>query len=374
LQERSQTGAAASCSQGLFTGWKTSSGAADEYTKPAIIRTQAWRVVDLPTLDEIPACVRPEIDFFGALGVVIAIAACALVLKMYPMGPAEAAKDAIEGLKSEAYTWGDTVKFILAIAAAGATVMAWAYQTGSKRLGVVDLFACEIATLCRVGTVVEFIPNMVAQYDLVGAKPKNAPQTEAPAQALRFDSEENYFPVFESNAKDLQILEADVVNNVTAFYTYMKATRDMLRQLSNLRLSGGPAEAERKALVNVIYMVFLAYESARRAIDDLIEFEPTHAENKIVVLFTELPAYRFLRNRFADGEFKDEIRMKRLDLRLIDYQDFVPELCAKVHAHAGAEKWDKAYSLVTGLENEFRLLQKEVVNVVSVPRIAAHAA
>ena len=53
----------------------------------------------------------------------------------------------------------------------------------------------------------------------------------------------------------------------------MKATRDMLRQLSDLRLNAGPAEAERKAVVNVIYMVFLAYESARRAIDDLIEFE-----------------------------------------------------------------------------------------------------
>jgi hypothetical protein len=316
--------------------------------------------------------------FFAALGGVFLVGGLALFFKIHPLGPMEAAKDAIEGLKSEAYTWGDTVKFLLAIAAAGATVMAWAYQTGSKRLGVVDLFACEIATLCRVGTVVEFIPNMIAQYNAAGATSKKAAQSEVSAQALRFNSEENYFPVFESNAKDLQILEADVVNNVTAFYTYMKATRDMLRQLSDLRLNAGPAEAERKAVVNVIYMVFLAYESARRAIDDLIEFEPTHAENKIVVLFTEIPAYRFLRKRFVEGEFKDEIRMKRLDLRLIEYRKFVPKLCAKVCANAHVDKWDKAESLVAGLGNEFDLLEEESARLVSVPvaanPLAANAA
>ena len=32
-------------------------------------------------------------------------------------------------------------------------VLGWAYQAASKRLGIVDLFACEIATLCRVGTI-----------------------------------------------------------------------------------------------------------------------------------------------------------------------------------------------------------------------------
>jgi hypothetical protein len=39
------------------------------------------------------------------------------------------------------------------IAAVCVTAAAWAYQTASKRLGVVDIFACEISTLCRVGTL-----------------------------------------------------------------------------------------------------------------------------------------------------------------------------------------------------------------------------
>lgn len=31
-------------------------------------------------------------------------------------------------------------------------ILSWAYQKGSNRLGIVDLFACEIDTLCRVVT------------------------------------------------------------------------------------------------------------------------------------------------------------------------------------------------------------------------------
>ena len=51
--------------------------------------------------------------------------------------------------------------FIGAICAVGGGVLAWTYQTGSARLGVVDLFACEIATLCRVSAVVEMVQRYV---------------------------------------------------------------------------------------------------------------------------------------------------------------------------------------------------------------------
>lgn len=279
-----------------------------------------------------------------------------------------------------AYSWGETVKFIGAIAAAGATIMAWAYQAGSRRLGVVDLFACEIATLCRVGTVVEFIPHMLTQYNAIGSAPKKPAQAERPSQALGFSSKENYFPVFETNAKDLQVLEADVVNNVTAFYTYMKATRDTLRQLAELRLSEAPDDEQRKAVINVIFMVFLAYESARRAIDDLIEFEPTHAENEIVLLFTELPAFRFLHGIYApEGKFPDVIRTERLRLRFEEYKRFVPELCSTVREHAHMkdwEDWNKAISMVAGLEDEFKKTTRKAAPAVSAdePPPAANAA
>ena len=43
-------------------------------------------------------------------------------------------------------------------------VLAWAYQAGSARLGVVDLFACEIDTLCRVALVVDSVPRSIETF------------------------------------------------------------------------------------------------------------------------------------------------------------------------------------------------------------------
>ena len=126
--------------------------------------------------------------------------------------------------------------FIGAICAVGGGVLAWTYQTGSARLGVVDLFACEIATLCRVGAVVEMVQRYV---DLFQRGPRGGmPQVidgELPADTSRFTSQESYFPVFDASVKDLQVLEANVVKHVTAFYTYMKVMRDSLRRLAEIK-------------------------------------------------------------------------------------------------------------------------------------------
>ena len=42
---------------------------------------------------------------------------------------------------------------LTALIAAVGGILAWCYQTGSARLGIVDLFACEITTICRVCTI-----------------------------------------------------------------------------------------------------------------------------------------------------------------------------------------------------------------------------
>ena len=47
--------------------------------------------------------------------------------------------------------------FVGAILTVGGGTLAWTYQTGSARLGVVDLFACEIKTLCAVVVVADVV-------------------------------------------------------------------------------------------------------------------------------------------------------------------------------------------------------------------------
>jgi hypothetical protein len=114
-----------------------------------------------------------------------------------------------------------------AILAVGGAIGSWVYRTASTRLGVVDLFASEITTLCRVGTIVDMVPRSIdtlqSQTEHVHTETAISRDLTIQTYAPRFTSQENYFPVFESNSKDLQVLEASVVVNVTAFYTYMRS-------------------------------------------------------------------------------------------------------------------------------------------------------
>ncbi len=243
--------------------------------------------------------------------------------------------------------------FIGAICILGGGVLAWTYQTGSARLGVVDLFACEIATLCRVGAVVDMVQRYVDLFETgPHAALPHAIDGEAPTDGSRFNSQESYFPVFEASVKDLQALEADVVKHVTAFYTYMKVMRDTLRKLADIRpaADGGRHDDWHRAICSVIYMQFLALESARLAIKDLVEFEPTQAEDMITVLLSELPAYGFLRE-----QFQGDLRQRRLQARDQIYRREVPALYQLVMAGTGPQ-WDAAKDLAAEMMKRFDLV------------------
>jgi hypothetical protein len=81
-------------------------------------------------------------------------------------------------------------------------------------------------------------------------------------------------------------------------------------------------------------MMFLGLESARHAIADLVEFEPEEAERTIVILLSELEAYRFLCGQFADEQ---DVHRQRITLRDADYRDVVPKLCRAVEAGKASE-------------------------------------
>jgi hypothetical protein len=217
------------------------------------------------------------------------------------------------------------IAFLSSIATVSCAIMAWAYLTAGKRLGVVDLFACEIATLCRVGTIFNVGEQRVETWKRIDGR--NA--IDPPVRSIRnhrqqsprsgnYVSQEDYFPIFDHNSQDLQTLEALVVGHITEFYTYMKATRDSQRKLAQ----APTVEEAKEAAANIVYMLFLGYESARKAIADLVEFQPTRAENTIVILLTELFCYSFLCEHFK----YDDLRFKRLELRETDYEAVVSDL------------------------------------------------
>src|SRR5262249_41650614 len=105
--------------------------------------------------------------------------------------------------------WVEWVKTLITLLgpALGVTgvMIAWGYRSASARLGVVDLFAGEIGTLCRVGTVFDVGRRYTSMFR---DPPKKA--TLSSTGHGGFVSEEHYFPVFDTNARDLQLLEAIV--------------------------------------------------------------------------------------------------------------------------------------------------------------------
>jgi hypothetical protein len=228
-------------------------------------------------------------------------------------------------------------------------ILAWAYLGAAKRLGVVDLFACEISTICRVGTIFGIATRYVEKFEKAKQQVEEAVTHHVehmgeehalerrPHNSETFVSQEDYFPVFAGNSSDLQALEALVVANITEFYTYMKASRDLLRKLAETDSLEMP-----DAMANLIYIMFLGYESGRKSIKQLIEFEPTRAEDSIVILLTELVCYKFLREYFAQRPA--DVRNRRLALRENDYKNEIPRLCRKINSpHGGNKKfWEPA--------------------------------
>ena len=130
-------------------------------------------------------------------------------------------------------------------------IVAWAYLSASKRLGIIDLFACEIKTLCRVGTIFDVGKRYVAMYqnrlDIAenragtGGVPAVAQSPPVPMTDELLSrssvSQEHYFPIFDNNSSDLESLEALLVGYITEYYTYMKTVRDLQRIFASINNS-----------------------------------------------------------------------------------------------------------------------------------------
>lgn len=248
-----------------------------------------------------------------------------------------------------------------AIAAGAAGLLTWAYQSGSRRIGAVDLFACEISVICRVCIVVDYANSSVAlaarALDRAELITKGSPGLDIPARKnnildvrRKFTSVENYTPVYDNHLSELQPLDVNVVTYVTQFYTYRKTLVDYLRAIS------AEEDSERipRLFSQMIYMQFLMFESARLAVEELIEFEPNRAESLVNILCSELVLFRFLHT-----EHKDDYQGARLYLRRSQYHDLVPELYNTI-MRSRHGTWTRAKTTAPEMLKRYKLMCQEL--------------
>jgi hypothetical protein len=173
-----------------------------------------------------------------------------------------------------------------------ATVIGWAYQAANIRFGVADTFAAEIATLCRVAAVNDFMPRYVA----LCMEGKEIPGVVAAR---------DYLAVFNGNAKDLEVLDGDVARFVTQFYVHMKALQDTLGK--------GVRAYDQEHGLTLIYTAFLAFESARQAVAVLMDDRHERQEYILTAMLSEVPAYLLLYRR---REKLSPLRKARIEDRI----------------------------------------------------------
>jgi hypothetical protein len=212
----------------------------------------------------------------------------------------------------------DSSLAVAVVGGMGATI-AWAYQSANTRFGVVDLFAAEILTICRVSAALAFMPNCVALFRC-GKTPPH----------MGAGSQEDYMVAFDSNSKELEVLDGRVVVPVTQFYVYFKSLRDSMSRMDAMTRqppadtgSNNP-DPTLEALLNMIYMAFLTFESARFAARNLLDGTRSRQEGVLLALLSEIPAYLLLKEVF--DKRPGDIRKKKIDHRFPGYQELMREL------------------------------------------------
>ena len=247
-------------------------------------------------------------------------------------------------------------------------MFAWAYQTGSARLGVVDLFACEIGTLCRVIWATKTVDQLDQKFkpiekSLMAKLRIRAFPDKSNQSSTQFTSQENYFTAFENCTRDLQILDAGLVTNITGFYTYMKSLRDILRSTTQVgAYSGSSIEDPQR---NPVFLLFLMLECARHAIRDLVEFPPDQAERTMIILLSELRAFDLLLDMLEKG---DPVYYYRIRLRASDYHKAILDLHAILHDKENRQKWGELLNRNQILWNELLPLYNKIVCHHSPPK------
>jgi hypothetical protein len=209
---------------------------------------------------------------------------------------------------------------------ASLSVAAWTFQTANGRFGAADIFASEIVTLCRIARVVDFVQHMVDSYR--DGKPISLGK-----------STQDYVVIFHNNSKDLEILDGNAVSWVTEFYVYFKAMLDTMSRLPDSAngklLPADEMAAYKELLLSVIYMAFLAFESGRHALMQLVDDKSAREEAVLTALLNEIPAYLLLYEVY--GLKRCDVRWHRINGRLPQYETLTKQIACVLERPATSE-------------------------------------
>lgn len=169
------------------------------------------------------------------------------------------------------------------------TIANRALDAAQKRLAIADLFVGEISSIGRAFIAANIVGRFISLYAGISASPGTF--KFALADASR---KENYFSVFEKNCGDLGVLSSHIVEDVAAFYTFLKASRDATGALSKWNEDYYSDETKKRDLIGVIYCCWLMAIHGRKAITKIVENEHKADHMEARFLTIELQCFLFL--------------------------------------------------------------------------------
>jgi hypothetical protein len=191
------------------------------------------------------------------------------------------------------------------------------YDAALKRLATIDLFTSEILSIMRVFASANIIGDFVRLYDRTGMpiSPASDPVAASGAAAgVGFaDSarKEDYFTIFNNSASDLASLDPAVANDITAFYTFLKASRDATGAIQLWKSPQYELSDKRDDIVAIVFLCFLMSVHGQLALEKLITSETNRWIANDIFAGVMLQCFRFLIYVVPEEDF----RWRRIEQR-----------------------------------------------------------
>lgn len=205
------------------------------------------------------------------------------------------------------------------------------YDSAIKRLATIDLFTSEILSIMRVFASANIIGDFVRLYDKIHPVPavSSAPAADpgkGPSGFADSARNEDYFTIFNSNVSDLASLDPAVVNDIAAFYAFLKASRDATGAMQLWKAPEYELSKKEDDIIGVVYLCFLMSVHGQLALDGLITSDVNRKIAQDIFAGVMLQCFSFLDHVVPKQDFRrpriDQRKDKCSDLRKRYNYDF----------------------------------------------------
>jgi hypothetical protein len=122
---------------------------------------------------------------------------------------------------------------------------------------IIYIFTSEILSIFRVFAAANIVGYFVYLYDRIEHSTKvGGSESPSPVGFADTARKENYFCIFERNSGELGTVDPSAVNDVTAFYAFLRAARDATRSIQLWKNPDYNSETMKADIIGVILFVF----------------------------------------------------------------------------------------------------------------------